>query len=92
MSRAIKNPGVPEVKLPDIAIAHVDVTGVRPRSSVCPTDTFGPTSDGDRAAEAQPVPTGGDDFRAEPFLFDDPYWDEAFDSYHNRTLRTCCRS
>jgi hypothetical protein len=29
---------------------------------------------------------------AQPFLFDDPYWDEAFDSYHDPTLRTCCRS
>ncbi len=30
--------------------------------------------------------------RAESFLFDDPYWDDAFDSYHDPTLRTCCRS
>ena len=29
---------------------------------------------------------------AESFLFDDPYWDDAFDSYHDPTLRTCCRS
>jgi len=29
---------------------------------------------------------------AAPFRFDDPYWDEAFDSYHDPTLRTCCRS
>lgn len=29
---------------------------------------------------------------AQSFLFDDPYWDEAFDSYHDPTLRTCCRS
>jgi hypothetical protein len=24
------------------------------------------------------------------FRFDDPYWDDAFDSYHSSTLRTCC--
>jgi hypothetical protein len=26
----------------------------------------------------------------EGFRFDDPYWDEAFDSYHSPTLRVCC--
>lgn len=26
------------------------------------------------------------------FRFDDPYWDEAFDSYYDPTLRTCCRT
>lgn len=25
------------------------------------------------------------------FRFDDPYWDDAFDSYYDPTLRTCCR-
>lgn len=29
---------------------------------------------------------------AQSFLFDDAYWDDAFDSYHDPTLRTCCRS
>lgn len=24
------------------------------------------------------------------FLFDDPYWDDAFCSYYDPTLRTCC--
>jgi len=24
------------------------------------------------------------------FRFDDPYWDDAFDSYHSPTLRICC--
>jgi hypothetical protein len=28
---------------------------------------------------------------AESFRFDDPYWDEAFNSYYDPTLRTCCR-
>jgi hypothetical protein len=25
------------------------------------------------------------------FLFDDPYWDDAFGSYYDPTLSTCCR-
>jgi hypothetical protein len=25
------------------------------------------------------------------FLFDDPYWDDAFGSYYDPTLGTCCR-
>lgn len=29
--------------------------------------------------------------KAESFLFDDPYWDEAFNSYYDPALRTCCR-
>jgi len=36
-------------------------------------------------------PRACDDPRTESFLFDDPYWDDAFDSYHDPTLRTCCR-
>jgi hypothetical protein len=32
------------------------------------------------------------DRQAEPgFLFKDPYWDDAFCSYYDPTLRTCCR-
>jgi hypothetical protein len=26
------------------------------------------------------------------FLFEDPYWDDAFCSYYDPTLGTCCRS
>ena len=34
----------------------------------------------------------GADRRAERgFLFEDPYWDDAFCSYYDPTLRTCCR-
>ena len=25
------------------------------------------------------------------FLFDDPYWDDAFCSYYDPTLKTCCK-
>ncbi len=28
---------------------------------------------------------------APAFRFDDPYWDEVFNSYYDPTLRTCCR-
>jgi hypothetical protein len=26
------------------------------------------------------------------FLFEDPYWDEAFCAYYDPTLRTCCHT
>jgi hypothetical protein len=26
------------------------------------------------------------------FLFDDPYWDDAFCAYHDPTLGTCCHT
>jgi len=42
-------------------------------------------------AEERNSPRACDKPRAESFLFDDPYWDDAFDSYHDPTLRTCCR-
>jgi hypothetical protein len=42
-------------------------------------------------AEAVRKPRACDEPRPESFLFDDPYWDDAFDSYHDPTLRTCCR-
>ena len=43
----------------------------------------------EEAAEEQGKPLC-DELAAEPFRFDDPYWDDVFDSYHNPTLRTCC--
>jgi hypothetical protein len=50
-----------------------------------------------REEEIEPAQTPGnaeerDKTRAGSFLFDDPYWDDAFDSYHDPTLRTCCRN
>jgi hypothetical protein len=32
-----------------------------------------------------------DELGTQPFRFDDPFWDDAFDSYHNPTLRVCCK-
>ena len=44
------------------------------------------------AAEEGKKPRACDEPEAVSFLFDDPYWDDVFDSYHDPTLRTCCRS
>ena len=44
-----------------------------------------------RSAEEREKPRACDEPRAGSFLFDDAYWDDAFDSYHDPTLRTCCR-
>jgi hypothetical protein len=32
----------------------------------------------------------GDGQRKRGFLFEDPYWDDAFCSYYDPTMRTCC--
>ena len=48
--------------------------------------------EGPRAAETPREPGACDEPGGESFRFDDPYWDDAFDSYHDPTLRTCCRS
>lgn len=37
------------------------------------------------------VAKSGDGQDEQGFLFEDPYWDEAFCSYYDPTLRTCCR-
>ncbi len=44
-----------------------------------------------RAAKERRKPRARCEAEAESFRFDDPYWDEAFDSYYDPTLRTCCR-
>jgi hypothetical protein len=75
------NPRTPEVELPAIAEMRAEA----PR-------TAQPEQEGARAAEERRKPRACDGPGAESFLFDDPYWDDAFDSYHDPTLRTCCRS
>lgn len=42
-------------------------------------------------AAEQNTPQSCPDPASKGFRFDDPYWDDAFDSWHNPTLRTCCR-
>jgi hypothetical protein len=44
-----------------------------------------------RAAEERRQSRACAEPEAQSFRFDDPYWDEVFDSYYNPTLRTCCR-
>lgn len=44
-----------------------------------------------RAAKERRKPCARGEAEAQSFRFDDPYWDEAFDSYYDPTLRTCCR-
>ena len=56
-----------------------------------PSRTTQPEQEEAGAAEDRRKPRACDEPGAESFLFDDPYWDDAFDSYHNPTLRTCCR-
>lgn len=47
--------------------------------------------EGTAAAAEDSKPRLCKDFGSTGFRFDDPYWDDAFDSWHNPTLRTCCR-
>lgn len=44
-----------------------------------------------RASEEPRKPRAGDALVTAGFRFDDPYWDDVFDSWHNPTLGTCCR-
>ena len=44
-----------------------------------------------RQVTKEEVAKSGDDQDEQGFLFEDPYWDEAFCSYYDPTLRTCCR-
>jgi hypothetical protein len=43
-----------------------------------------------RRLDAPGKPCTCDESEPGAFRFDDPYWDDAFDSYHSSTLRTCC--
>ena len=44
-----------------------------------------------RATKECRKPRARGEAEAQSFRFDDPYWDEAFNSYYDPTLRTCCR-
>ena len=41
-------------------------------------------------AENEKKPEACKDIWKDGFRFDDPYWDDAFDSYHSPMLRVCC--
>ena len=90
----IMNPRTPEVELPIGAELRAEVPSVARRSPASPTEpsrTIQSGQEGTQAAEEGTKPRARDEPGTESFLFDDPYWDDAFDSYHNPTLRTCCR-
>ncbi len=86
----IMNPRTPEVGLPVVAEMQAEVARLGWRSPACPSE---PSQVCEVMESREPgKPRACDEPRAESFLFDDPYWDDAFDSYHNPTLRTCCGS
>jgi hypothetical protein len=88
------NPRTPEVELPAVAEMPAETPRVGRGSSARPTEpsrATPPEREGARAGASLREPGACDERAAESFLFDDPYWDDAFDSYHNPTLRTCCR-
>ena len=100
-SGPIMNPRTPEVEPPVVADMQGEVPRIGRRSSACPAEPLQPDrpeqleqleQEGAPAAEEQTKPRACDEPGAESFLFDDPYWDDAFDSYHSPTLRTCCGS
>ena len=68
---------------------QTEVTRTQPKSPPRPTEAS-------RALEVTEARETGEsrvcnEPGTEPFRFDDPYWDDAFDSYHNPTLRVCCK-
>ena len=71
-------------------LRHVNGPIMNPRTP--PSRTTQAEQEGARATEERSKPCAGDEPGAGSFLFDDPYWDDAFDSYHSPTLRTCCGS
>ena len=44
----------------------------------------------ERQVEGEEAAKSGDGPAERGFLFEDPYWDDAFCSYYDPTLRTCC--
>jgi len=43
-----------------------------------------------RKVGSEEAAKNGDGPAERGFLFEDPYWDDAFCSYYDPTLRTCC--
>ena len=46
----------------------------------------------ERPSEREGAAKGSDGQDEQGFLFEDPYWDDAFCSYYNPTLGTCCHT
>ena len=83
------NDGTPEVEAPTATEVQVESPSPQEASPVRPAETsrVGDVKEARETGESRAC----DEFGTEAFRFDDPYWDDAFDSYHNPTLRTCCR-
>jgi hypothetical protein len=45
----------------------------------------------ERPARQKSAESKGERRKEGGFLFEDPYWDDAFCSYYDPTLGTCCR-
>ena len=83
------NHRTPEVEPPAAAEMQAEIPSTQSTSPAPPTEAS-------RVSEAREARDTGDSRDCdvpgtEAFRFDDPYWDDAFDSYHNPTLRVCCK-
>ena len=85
----IVNHRTPEVESPAAAGTRGELSSAQPMSPARPAET----SRDREATEARETGESRacDETGTEPFRFDDPYWDDAFDSYHDPTLRVCCK-
>jgi hypothetical protein len=83
------NYGTPEVEPPTATEVQVEAPSPQPASPARPAETsrVGDVTEARETGESR----ARDEFGTEAFRFDDPYWDDAFDSYHNPTLRVCCK-
>jgi hypothetical protein len=83
------NYGTPEVEAPTATEVQVEAPSPQPASPVRPAEAsrVGDVTEARETGESR----ARDEFGTEAFRFDDPYWDDAFDSYHNPTLRVCCK-
>ncbi len=79
----------PEVELPAVAETQAEVPSEQPKSSAG-LSGVSPDCEVTDARETEES-HACDEPGTQPFRFDDPYWDDAFDSYHTPTLRVCCK-
>lgn len=63
----------------------------KPRRAKAKKARAHPARTKERQVESEEVAKSGDGQDERGFLFEDPYWDDAFCSYYDPTLRTCCR-
>ena len=70
---------------------QIRAAGGRERETRAANERMKPRAGPDAEPEEGGQPHTCAEPKGQPFRFDDPYWDEAFDSYYDPTLRTCCR-